>query len=179
MKRKSTFPALVILILILAAVFVTTSPFAAILPEHGPSASGAGLFSFRNHLGQTERWSFSFEALANKNGQTRGRAQFDNLTAQTHIVVRINCLNVTSESNSAYAVMVGTVLHSDDPDLPKLQNVLFAASDGPLPPVSTSDTITPPFSFPFTDHDCHDTQPLTILPVEDGDIKIQPSGQTG
>jgi hypothetical protein len=179
MKRKSTFPALVILILILGAVFVTTSPLAAILPEHGPSASGAGLFSFRNNLGKTERWSFSFEAIANKNGQTRGRAQFDNLTAQTHVVVRINCLSVTSELNTAFAVIGGTVLHSDDPDLPRLQNVLFAASDGPLPPVSTSDTITPLFPFPFAEQDCHDTQPLTILPVEDGDIKIQLSGQTG
>lgn len=177
MKRKPTFPSLVIPIFILASVYVT-STLAAILPEHGPSASGAGLFSFRNHLGRTEMWSFSFEAIANKNGHTRGRAQFDNLTAQTQIVIRINCLRVTSEVNSAFAVIGGTVLHSDDPNLPRLQNVLFAASDGPLSPVSTSDTITPPFPFPFAELDCHDTQPLTVLPVEDGDIKIEPSGQT-
>jgi hypothetical protein len=172
MKSRSIFASLVILIF--AGLVLTTATSAALVPEHGPSASGAGFFRFRNSAGQTEMWSFSFEATANKNGQTRGRAQFENLTTQTHIVVRINCLNVTSQFNSAYAVMVGRVLHSDDPNVPKLGKVLFAASDGPLPPVSSSDTITPPFDFPFTDHDCHDTQPLTVLPVDDGDIEIQP-----
>lgn len=171
MKSRSTFAPLVIVIV--AALVVTTATSAAVVPEHGPSAFGAGLFRFRNSAGEIELWSFSFEAIANKNGQTRGRAQFDNLTTQTQIVVRINCLDVTSDINSDYAVMVGRVLHSDNPNLPRLRKVLFAASDGPFPPFS-SDTITPPFDFPFTDHDCHDTQPLTVLAVEDGDIQIQP-----
>src|SRR5215211_1394798 len=89
MKTRSTFSLLVILIL--AALIATTSTSAAIVPEHGPSASGAGFFRFRDP--QTERldlWSFSFEAISNKNGQTRGRAEFDNLAAQTQVVVRIN-----------------------------------------------------------------------------------------
>lgn len=172
MKSRSTFPPLVILIL--AALVVTTGTSAAVMPEQGPSAFGAGLFSFRNSAGESERWSFSFEAIANKNGKTRGRAEFDNLTTQTHIVVKINCLSVTSDINSTFAVIVGRILHSDDPNLPKFENVIFAASDGGLPPIFNSDTITPPFLFPFTDHDCHDTQPLTVLAVEDGDIEIQP-----
>ena len=177
MKRQSTFPALIILTFILAAIFVSTSPLAATVSEHGPSASGAGRFRFRNpQTGLTEIWSFSFEALANKNGQTRGRAQFDNLTAGTQVTVRINCLSVSLGINAVVASIGGRVLHSDEPDLPKSQNVIFAASDGPLLPTSTSDTITPLFPlFPFAGHDCHDTQPLTILPVEDGDIQIQPS----
>ena len=181
MKRRSIFPPLVILIFILVAVFVTTSPLAAAVPEHGSSASGAGLFRFRNPTGQTELWSFSFEAIANKNGQTRGRAQFENLTAQTQVDVRINCLSVAFGINTAFAVMSGKVLHSDDPDLPKLQNVIFAASDGPVLPTSSADTITPLFPlFPFAGpQNCHEGQPLTILPVEDGDIQIQSSAQTG
>lgn len=171
--KKSTFPPLVILIL--AALVATTSTSAAIVPEHGPSAFGAGLFRFRNQQSErTELWSFSFEATANKHGQTRGRAQFDNLTAQTQVVVRINCLSVGSGVGTAFAVMSGRILHSDDPDLPKFQKVIFAATDGPLLPTSSSDTITPLFLFPFAEEDCHDTQPLTILPVEDGDIEIQP-----
>ena len=179
MKRQRTFPVLIILSFILAAMFVSTSPFAATASQHGSSASGAGRFRFRNsQTGLTEIWSFSFEAVANKNGQTRGRAQFDNLTAQTQVVVRINCLSVSLGINSAIASVGGRVLHSDDPDLPKSQNVIFAASDGPLLPTSTADTITPPFQFPFVGHDCHDTQPLTILPVEDGDIQVQPSAQS-
>lgn len=178
MKRRSTFAALLILIFILAAVLVTTAPSAATVPEHGASASGAGLFRFRNQTtGQTELWSFSFEAIANKNGQTRGRAQFDNLTAQTQVVVRINCLSLSFGINVADAAMGGKVLHSDDPNLPKSQNVIFAASDGPLLPTSSADTITPLFPLLFAGHDCHDTQPLTILPVEDGDIQIQPSAE--
>ena len=171
MKTRSTFPLLVILIL--ATVIATTSTSAAIVPQHGPSASGSGLFRFRNP--QTERinvWSFSFEAIANKNGQTRGRAQFDNLTAGTQVVVRINCLSVSSALNTDFASMGGTVLHSNDPDLPKRQDVIFAATDGTV--LLGTDTITPVFPLEFAGHDCHDTQPLTILPVEDGDIEIQP-----
>ena len=172
--KRITLPLLAILIL--AVIVVTTSTSAAIVPEHGPSAFGAGLFRYRSPLSErTEIWSFTFEAISNKNGQTRGRAQFDNLTAQMQVVVRINCLSVTSAPDSTFAVISGRVLHSNDPDLPKLENVIFAASDGPLLPNSSSDTITPLFPLlPYFGQDCHDTQPLTILPVEDGDIQIQP-----
>lgn len=171
MKRSTILP---MVILVLAAIVATTSMSAATVPEHGPSAFGTGLFRYRSSQSdRTEIWSFSFEAIANKNGQTRGRAQFDNLTAQTQVVVRINCLSVFSGLDSTVAVMSGRVLHSDDPDLPKLENVIFAASDGPLLPTSSSDTITPLFPLP-AGRDCHNTQPLTILPVEEGDIQIQP-----
>ena len=171
--KRSTFPPLVLLIL--AAIVATTSTSAAIVPEHGPSASGAGLFRFRNPLTErTEIWSFSFEAIANKNGQTRGRALFENLTAQTQVVVRIDCLSVTSAFDLTFASLSGRVLHSDDANLPKLETVIFAASDGPLLPFG-SDTITPLFPlFPSLGEDCRDTQPLTILPVEEGEIQIQP-----
>ena len=172
MKHRSKFPPFVILIL--AALLVTTAKSAAVVPAHGPSAVGAGLFSFRNSNGDSERWSFWFEAIANKNGQTRGRARFENLSAQTYTVVRIDCLSVTSDSNSAFAVIGGSVLHTNDRNLLKSEYVIFAASDGPWPPVSSSDIITPPFSFPFPGWDCHEAQPLTALPVENGDIQIQP-----
>ena len=170
--KRSTFPPL--FILIVAAIVATTSTSAAIVPEHGPSAFGAGQFRFRSQQSErTELWSFSFEAIANKNGRPRGRAHFENLTAQTQVVVRINCLSVFSGINRG-AVMTGQVLHSDDPGLPKLATVIFAATDGPFPPFD-SDTITPLFVFvPLPGEDCHDTQPLTILPVENGDISIQP-----
>ena len=173
MKRNTFLP---VAIVILAVMVATTSTTTGIVPEHGPSAFGAGLFSFRNpRTERTEIWRFSFEAIANKNGQTRGRAQFDNLTAQTQVEVRINCLSVVTALDSAFAVISGRVLHSDDPDLPKLENVIFAASDGPLLPISNSDTITPLFPLlPFFGQDCHDSQPLTIVPVEEGDIQIQP-----
>ena len=175
--KRITFPRLVILIL--AAIVATASTPAAIVPEHGPSAFGAGLFRFRNpRTDRTEIWSFSFEAIANKYGQTRGKAQFENLTAQTQVDVRINCLSVYFGINTAFAVMSGRVLHSDDPDLPKLQNVIFAASDGPVLPTSDADTITP--LFPLLPgagpQNCQEGQPLTILPVEDGDIQIQSPG---
>jgi hypothetical protein len=174
MKRR-TFLTLVILIL--AALVVTTATSAAIVPEHGPSASGAGQFRFRDpQTARNEVWSISFEAIANKNGQTRGRAQFENLTAQTQVVVRINCLSVSTLFGSDLAIISGIVLHSDDPKLPKSERVLFAATDGPSLPNSSADTITPPFMLPSTPelHDCRDTQPLTIIPIDEGDIVIQP-----
>ena len=170
--KRSTFAPLVVLIL--TALVVTTSTSAAIVPEHGPSAFGAGQFTYRNpSTERLETWRFSFEAITNKNGQTRGRAYFENLTAQTQVVVRINCLIVESDIN-LYAGMTGTVLQSDDPRLPKLATVDFAAMDGPLPPIFGSDTITPLFEFPFPELDCYYARPLTILLVQGGDIQIQP-----
>jgi hypothetical protein len=171
--KRSTFPLLAMLIL--GAIVATTSTSAAFVPGHGRSASGAGTFRFRSSQSdRTEIWKFSFEAIANKNGHTRGRAQFDNLSAQTQVVVRINCLSVESSLSSTLAVMSGKVLHSDYPNLPRSANVVFAATDGPSLPNSSSDTITPLFALiPFPERDCHNTQPLTILPVEDGDIQIQ------
>ena len=167
MTRRSTFPPLVVVIL--AAIVATTSTSAAIVPDHGPSASGFGLFRFIDPSTERgETWRFSFEAFANKNDHTRGRAQFDNLTAQTRVVVRINCLRV----DSGFAIMSGIVLHSDDPDLPKSAEVLFAASDAELTTFPNFDSITPLFSFPGVG--CQDAQPLTILPVQDGEIQIQP-----
>jgi hypothetical protein len=173
--KRSTFPLLVILIL--AAIVATTSTPAAILPENGPSAFGARQFRYFNPATErTEIWSFSFEAIANKNGQARGRAYFENLTAQKQIVVRINCLNVQSVNVQSgiirYAGMTGKVLHTDYPDLPKSTTVEFASSEGP--PMFSTDTITPVFEFPFPELDCSYAQPLTILAVENGDIEIQP-----
>src|SRR5829696_4494870 len=111
MKRRVTFPLLVILIL--ATIIGSTSTSAGVTPEQGPSASGAGFFRFRDPTtAELELWSFSFESSANKNGQARGRAQFENLTAQTQVVVRINCLRV----DSPFAILSGRVLHSDDPN---------------------------------------------------------------
>jgi hypothetical protein len=173
--KRNTFPLLVILIL--AVMAVTTSTSVAIVPEHGPSASGAGQFRFRNpQTARSEVFSFSFEAISNKNGQTRGRAQFDNLTTQTQVVVRINCLSVSSLFGSDHAVISGIVLHSSDPDLPKLETVLFAATDGPAFPNSSADTMTPLFPFPPFEgvRDCRDVQPLTIIPIDEGDVVIQP-----
>jgi hypothetical protein len=171
--RRATFPLLVILIL--TAMVANNSTSAAIVPEHGPSAFGAGQFRFPSQNGdRIELWRFSFEAIANKNGHTRGRAQFENLTAQTQVAVRINCLSAGADFGTAFAVMSGTVLHSDDPALPKLETVIFLATDSPLLPTSGADTISPPFVLPpFFGTDCHDTQPLTMLPVENGDIQIQ------
>ena len=149
-------------------VVATTQPSSAIAPDHGPSASGNGAFNFFT-LPHTERFSFSFDARANKNGHATGRAEFNNLTDQTHVVVRINCLNV----DSGTAVMSGSVLHSDDPDLPKSTNVIFAAIDFELFPFFGSDMITPLFAAP-TGFDCNDGPPLSIVPVEGGGINIQP-----
>ena len=96
----------------------------------------------------------------------RGRAVFDNLSTQTQVVVvvKIDCLRV----DSFEALITGTVLHSDDPDFPKLTNVIFAASDGHgIGP----DIITPLFISPFPD--CNSgALPLTMFEVED--IEIQP-----
>jgi hypothetical protein len=156
-----------LLISLIIVVLATTQPSSAIALDHGPSASGAGAFSFFNGL-HTEGFSYSFDARANQNGHATGRAEFDNLTDQTQVVVRVNCLNV----DSGTAVVSGVVLHSNDPDLPKSTNVVFGATDFELFPFFGGDTITPLFALP-TGFNCNDGPPLTILPAG-GDIIIQP-----
>jgi len=143
----------------LASVFSLLVATSIAMPKTGPAAFGQGEFRFNNEL-----ISFSFEAHANQNRHARGRAVFDNLSAQTQVVVKIDCLRV----DSFEAVITGTVLHSDDPDFPKSTDVIFAASDGQgIRP----DTITPLFVSPFPD--CNTAaSPLTIF--ETDDIVIQP-----
>ena len=147
---------------------VITQPATATAPQHGPAASGTGEFHFFTGV-HTSVFSLSFDTQANKNGHATGLAEFDNLTDLTQVVVRINCLNVTDGT----AVMSGSVLHSDDPNLPKSTRVEFAATDFALSPVFGSDTITPLFALP-TGFDCNDGPPLTILPLDSGHVSITP-----
>jgi hypothetical protein len=158
MNTKSIFLSLVFSLLVTTSV-ATTQPSSVIEPKTGPAAFGQGEFTFNNEL-----ISFSFEAHANQKTHARGRAVFDNLSTQTQVVVKIDCLRV----DSFEALITGTVLHSDDPDFPKLTDVIFAASDGQgIRP----DTITPLFVSPFPD--CNTgASPLTIFEVDD--IVIQP-----
>jgi len=156
-----------LLLTLLIVTTIVTQPSFATAPDHGPSASGSGGFRYFTGF-RTELFNFSFDARSNKNGHATGRAEFDNLTDQTQVVVRINCLNVSGGT----AAISGVVLHSNDADLPKSTNVLFGATDFELFPFFGGDTITPLFALP-EGFDCNDGPPLTILPV-DGDIEIQP-----
>jgi hypothetical protein len=173
MNIRSTFPPL--LILIVATLFVTTQPSSAIAPDHGPSAFGQGSFGFFNGI-RTEHWEFSFEATGNNNDRARGRAVFnilDNLT-RTEVVVKIDCMNVSSSLGSGTARMLGTVLHSDDPGFPKGAGVVFAAEDNSGSLIFPQDTMTPIFVVEGFEVDCHEiAQPLTMFRVGDG-ITIVP-----
>ena len=159
MNRKRTLS--LSLLLLLAAVVTTTQSSSATAPDNGSSATGEGEFTF-----ESQRFFVSFAVKANKNGHPTGSAEFDNLTTQTSVVMKIKCLNLDSFGVS----MTGTVLHSDDPDFPKSANVIFAGTDGDNLD-GRQDTITPLFILPDF-FDCS-TSPLTILPLE-GDITINP-----
>lgn len=159
MNTKSIFLFLVFSLLVAASV-ATTQPSSAM--ETGPAAFGQGEFIFNNEL-----ISFSFDAHANEKRHARGRAVFDNLTTQTQVIVKIDCLRVTGGE----ALITGTVLHSDDPDFPKLTDVVFAAFDGRG---TSSDTMTPLFANPPF-QSCNDpnaSTPLTFFQVDD--IVVQP-----
>jgi len=170
MKVRRIVPLL--LVLLLAATFAPTQPSSAVAPDQGPSAFGQGeFFNILTH----ESWSFSFDAMANKNGQARGRATFDifHNSGQTQVVVKINCLDVHGSSGLADAIIVGSVLHSDDPDFPKRAKVIFAAEDNSGFPTTRLDVITPLFVVPF-EGDCHDIgQPLTMFQVSTDAITIE------
>ena len=157
MYIRNTFTFL--LILLLATIIAPTQPSSAITSDHGPSAFGQGQFSFFS-----EAVDFSFDVRANKNGNAHGRAVFEYLSTQTRVVVKIDCLRIDSSD----ALMTGSVLQSDDPDFPKLANVVFAAIDG-----QTLDYITPLFISPFSS--CSDgAYPLTMFPLSADAIQINP-----
>jgi hypothetical protein len=171
MKIRTTFSLLLLSFIITSTA--TTQPSSAVVPDHGASAFGQGGFSFFNGF-TTEGWAYSFDAVANKHGRARGRATFDiveNLN-QTQVVVRINCLNVIGSSGFATAIMTGTVLHSDDPEFPKGENVIFAAEDNSNSPIVRPDIITRLFVSPF---DCHEGgEPLTFFNQGSDAIHIEP-----
>jgi hypothetical protein len=167
-KRILTF----LILFLLTIVLTTTRPSSALHFVDRPTAFGEGEFTFRNMLhNRIESWAFSFDATVNKNGKGKGRAQFDNLTTQTGVEIKLDCVSIfTSE-----AVMSGRVQHSDDSDFPKGVNVIFAAIDGSQVPVPFfRDQITPIFTFEGFDFDCTAGGPLTILPLDSGDIVVQP-----
>lgn len=156
MRVRRTVPPL--LILFLVTIAATRPSSSAIALGQGASASGEGdFFNFIQH----QSFHFSFDVQANKHGNAHGRAEFDNLTNNTQVIAKIDCLNVIGSE----ALMTGTVLHSNDPVFPKHAPVIFDAVDGQLFPPFRSDTITPLLVSPFTD--CHDAaSPLTIFQVE-------------
>ena len=162
--RRSFSPLLIVFLLTIAPTQPSSS---AIVSEQGASARGEGDFSFFNGL-QTLHFHFAFDVQANKHGNARGLAEFNNLTDNTAVLAKIDCLKLIGSE----ALMTGTVLHSNDPDFPKRANVIFDATDALLGPIFSSDTITPLFIIPFTD--CHDApSPLTIFEVGDS-IQIDP-----
>jgi len=171
---RSTFATL--LVLLIATTVLTTQSSSATAPDHGPSAFGQGAFSFFNGV-RSEAWSFSFEAMANKNGQARGRATFDILDArtETQVVVKIDCLEVVGSFGINDAIMTGTVLHSDDPSYPKRSKVIFAAEDNSGFSTIRPDFITPIFVIEGFEGDCHDLgQPLTMFQQSPDAITIEP-----
>ncbi len=158
MKSKYVFVSLVLSLLVTTSI-ATTQTSSAMVPKTGAAAFGHGEFTFNNEL-----FSFSFDAQANEKRHARGRAVFDNLSAQTEVVVRIDCLRVEGFTAS----LTGTVLHSDDPDFPKSTDVIFAAFDGQG---SFPDIVTPLFVSPFPD--CNEAGvPLTMFPVDE--IVVRP-----
>ena len=85
-------------------------------------------------------------------------------------------MSVTESAGFIGAVMTGTVLHSDDPDLPKLAPVIFAAQDNSNSPIIRPDIITPLFiNFFGANGDCSEAgEPLTMFQVPFDSITINP-----
>jgi len=162
MKIKSSLLSLLILSLV---IFGPTKSSPANVPDQGPSARGAGSFT-NTFFARPGVYEFSFEASANKNGRAHGRAVFDNLTAQTHIEIRIECLLV----DSGNASITGTVLHSNDPELPKGTRVVFGAVDS-VPPLR--DIIT--LAFPNPEEGCEQFLfPLSLFELDEDAIQVEP-----
>ena len=169
-RRVVTF----FVLFLLTITLTTTRRSSAFSSADRPSAFGEGQFTFLDLSSfpfHTETVAFSFSATVNKNGKGKGRAQFDYLRTQTQVVVKLECVSIFTSD----AVMSGKVLHSDNPNFPKGVDVIFAATDGSQVPVPFfRDRITPIFQLP-DGFDCAKSGgPLTILPLDAGDIVVQP-----
>ena len=162
-------------ILLIAISLITTQPAPAVAPDRGASAFGEGAFSFFNGF-RLEQWSYTFEAVTNPKGQVHGRAFFEiadtSIPTVTHVVVKINCLNVQGSPGNLSASITGTVLKSDDPEFPKHANVLFGAEDNSGSSILLTDVITRLFVF---EGDCNDGAfPLTAFNQSLESIHIEP-----
>ena len=169
MKFKSAFlPLLVLSLIILASTQSSAVAPKASNIDGGATARGSGGFT---NIGPSRPgvYEFSFEAFGNKNGRAHGRAVFDNLSAQTHVEIRIDCLTLADSSNASIS---GTILHSTDPELPKGTNVVFAAvDDDPF----FHDIITLAFPTPNGESSCGELLfPLTFFPLAGDAIQIEP-----
>jgi hypothetical protein len=173
MNIKTIFPLL--LISLVAISLATTQRASATAPRHGALASGEGAFTFFNGF-RTEQWSYSFSAVTNPNGHVHGRATFEiagtSIPTVTHVVVKINCLNILGSPENLAASIMGTVLQSDNPEFPKHANVVFGAEDNSGSPDNHPDIITRLFVFPG---DCSDFAfPLTFFNQNPDAIHIEP-----
>ena len=164
MSTKTFFTILGVLLLIPLAL--NTQQSSANAAAFASSATGSGSFLF---LG--EEYAFSFSASVNS-GTTSGKgvAQFDNLSAQTSVSVKLNCVKISG----AEVVMSGKVVETTDSDFPKNSNVVFGAIDGPLSPIPFFvDRITPLF-VRNPGINCNDGLPLPQLVPEEGGVVIVP-----
>ena len=178
MKTRNTWLTLVVLLL---ATTIATQSTSATAPDRASSAFGQGSFSFFNPfrpVPEAEGWDFFFDVTANQKGHARGQAIFNisTLTATTEVVVKIHCANIQGTSGSASAIMTGTVLHSDNPDYPKREEVVFAAQDNSNSSIFHFDIITPLFlSFEKFNGNCEEiSEPLTMIQVGLDSITIEP-----
>jgi hypothetical protein len=161
MSTKTVFTILVVFLL--ASITATTERTSA-LSAFVSTASGEGTFLF-----QQEEWAFSFSATVNGSSTSgKGTAQFDNLSAQTSVSVKINCVKIAG----AEAVISGKVVDTTDSDYPKNSNVLFGMIDGSLSPIPFfADRITPLF-VRNPGINCNDGLPLPQLVPEEGGLVI-------
>lgn len=163
MNARTVFTLLVVFLFgTLAVTTERAAPLAFV-----SSASGEGSFLF----GQDE-YAFSFNATATSATSTSGKgtAEFDNLTTQTSVTVKLNCVKIAG----AEAVMSGKVVETTDPDFPKNSNVVFGAIDGVLSPIPFFvDRMTPLF-VRNPGINCNDGLPLPQLVPEEGGVTITP-----
>ena len=164
MSTKTVFTILGMLLLIPLALNMQQS--SANAAAFASSATGSGSFLFSG-----EEYAFSFSATVNSGTSSgKGTAQFDNLSAQTSVSVKLNCVKISG----AEVVMSGKVVDTTDPDYPKNSNVVFGAIDGVLSPIPFSaDRITPLF-VRNPGINCNDGLPLPQLIPEEGGVVITP-----
>ena len=163
MSTKTVFTILGVLLLIPLAL--NTQQSSASAAAFASSATGSGSFLFLQ-----EEYAFSFSATVNSGTSGKGVAQFDNLSAQTSVSVKLNCVKISG----AEVVMSGKVVDTTDSDFPKNSNVVFGAIDGPLSPIPFFvDRITPLF-VRNPGINCNDGLPLPQLVPEEGGVVITP-----
>jgi hypothetical protein len=153
-------------------IAVLVSSISAMNPEGNPSASGHATFFLSAGQGLEGRSIISFNAVQQQDGTVNGNAEFQ-LANVGRVHADINCLRIVGNE----AFLTGLVTNSNTDRFPEGSKLYITAQDNGEgvndPPDRVQVLVISPSS-PIFSIDCNTTLRPGRLPVERGNISVNP-----